>query len=92
MLDEPLASPEVKRLITDILEEGDVEFTGHAFSEMAQDSLSELDVVNVLRGGRPSPGEFDKGTWRYRISTARISVVIAFRSPTWLVVITAWRE
>ncbi len=92
MLDEPLTPPQVKQLIQGILNEGDLEFSAHALKEMKKDGLSELDIVNVLRGGWPEPGEYENGSWRYRISIPRISVVISFRNVSWLVVVTAWRE
>jgi len=92
MLDEPLTPPQVKQLIRCVLNEGDLEFSAHALKEMKKDGLSELDIVNVLRGGWPEPGEYENGSWRYRISTQRITVVISFRDDLWLVVVTAWRE
>ncbi len=58
---------------------------------MAKDGLAEIDVVNVLRGGVVEPGEWENGSWRYRVRTSRIAVVAAFRSETMLVVVTAWR-
>ena len=50
-----------------------------------------LDVANVLRGGVVDPGEYENGSWRYRVRTARIAVIVAFRSETELRVVTAWR-
>jgi len=91
-LEEPLNPSRVRKLVGKILDEGEVEFSGHALEEMAKDDLTELDVINVLRGGRAEPGEFERGTWRYRMLTSRICVVVAFRSDDWLVVVTAWRE
>lgn len=58
---------------------------------MARDRVCELDVTNVLRGGTVDPAEFEHGSWRYRVRTHRIAVVIAFRSEISLVVVTAWR-
>jgi hypothetical protein len=60
---------------------------------MAQDKLTEVDVVNVLRGGHiTEPAEEVNGTWRYRVHTNLIWVVVAFRSETELVVVTVWRK
>ena len=53
--------------------------------------LTIADCVNVLRGGVVEPGEFERGSLRYRVSTARLCVVVAFRSEEELVVVTAWR-
>jgi hypothetical protein len=37
------------------------------------------------------PAEFENSSWRYRVRTARIAVIVAFRSETELRVVTAWR-
>lgn len=91
-MNEPLRADAVKRLVRQILEDGHVSFTSHAEQELAKDDLSMVDVDNVLRGGVASEGEWENGQWRYRMYTQRIEVVIAFRSPGRLVVITAWRN
>jgi hypothetical protein len=48
-------------------------------------------VSTVLCGGVVQPPELERGTWRYRVLTNRICVVVAFRSDDELVVVTAWR-
>jgi hypothetical protein len=53
--------------------------------------MSVLDCVNILRGGVVRPAELERGTWRYRVETARMAVVVAFRSRDTLVIVTAWR-
>lgn len=90
-LDEPLDPPAARPLIRSILSDGSVSFSRHALEEIENDALSEVDVTNVLRGGTVDPAEFENGSWRYRVRTQRIGVVIAFRSETSLVVVTAWR-
>jgi hypothetical protein len=37
-------------------------------------------------------GEGEHGSWRYRMWTAGIVAVIAFRAATHLIVVTAWRK
>jgi len=91
MLVEPLSPPEARRLIREILETGSVTFSKHAEEEMAKDNLTMVDVANVLRGGVLDPAELENGSWRYRVRTARIAVIVAFRSETELRVVTAWR-
>jgi hypothetical protein len=60
---------------------------------MADDQLTTVDCVNVMRAGAVTePADFERGTWRYRIHTNRICVVVAFRSETEIVVVTAWRK
>ena len=75
-----------------IVANGDVEFSGHAIEEMAADHMETTDCINVLRGGVVYPGELEKGTYRYRVETPRMAVVVAFRSTTKLRVVTAWRK
>lgn len=90
-MNEPLSPPAARQLIRVILRNGTVSFSGHGRQEMANDGLTEIDVVNVLRGGAVEPAEWENGSWRYRVRTARMVVVIAFRSAIALVVVTAWR-
>ena len=89
---EPFDPPEVRKRVRSILESGLVSPSSHALEEMEKDNLTIVDCVNVLRGGWAEPGEWESGTWRYRVRTARICVVIAFRSETKLSIVTAWRE
>lgn len=88
---EPLSPAEAKQRIRSILASGDFSVTAHAREEMDADELSVADCVNVLRGGVVRPAEWEHGTWRYRVETSRITVVIAFRSENYFVVVTAWR-
>ena len=89
---EPLSPPQAKRLIQDILANGEVVFSRHALSEMAKDDLTTVDCVNILRGGVVEPAEFENGSWRYRVRSQRIWVVVAFRSEKRLAIVTAWRS
>ena len=91
-MDEPLPPDEAERLILWILEFGAFDFSPHSFKELENDRLSTVDAVNVLRGGVVGPGEYEKGSWRYRVSTQRMTVVVAFRSETEFVVVTCWRN
>ena len=88
---EPLPPSTVKRLLVVILARGFLAFTKHAYEEMAQDNLTEIDVRNTLRAGTAIPGELERGTYRYRVSTSRMAAVVAFRSESHAVVVTAWR-
>ena len=93
-LREPLSPTQAKALARKILKEGLYAFSGHAEQEMEKEKppLTQPDCVNVLRGGAYEPGEWENGSWRYRAHTARITVVITFRSKTELLVVTAWRN
>jgi hypothetical protein len=88
---EPLHPNDAKRLIRHLLEVGTISYSPHAEQEMAADDLTMVDCTNVLRGGVVAPPEWERGSWRYCVRTARMCVVVAFRSPTHLRIVTAWR-
>ena len=91
-MDEPLSSVHTKKLIRVILASGAVRFTTHALKEMEKDNLLESDVLHVLRAGvMRIPAEYEHGSWRYRLETSKNAVVVAFRSESVLVIVTAWR-
>jgi hypothetical protein len=90
-LSEPLSPGEVRRIAREILQSGTVGWSSHAKKEMAADDLTMVDCVNVIRAGAPRAGEYENGTYRYQIETAKMVVVVAFRSSSHLIVVTAWR-
>ena len=90
--DQPLSTPDARTLIRQVLETGTVTWSSHALREMENDDLQTPDCTNVLRGGVVHPPDVERGTWRYRVSTGKICVVVAFRSETEIVVVTAWRS
>jgi hypothetical protein len=92
VLREPLEPNRARRLIREILEKGSLSFSGHSEKALADDDLSTVDAVNVLRGGVVEFAEFENGSWRYRVRTQRMVVVIVFRSASEIAVVTAWRE
>lgn len=92
MIKHPLSNDDAKRLIARIVREGTVGYSNHALDEMAKDNLTTVDVVNVLRGGIVEFSEEVRHTWRYRVRTSRMTVVVAFHSETRLRVVTAWRK
>ena len=87
----PLSPPEARRLIREILAGGEVVSSSHAMEEMDENDLTIVECVNVVRGGIVEPAEWENGSWRYRVHTQRIWVVVAFRSERRLVIVTAWR-
>ena len=89
---EPLSPDAATALIRSILRGGQVAISQHATEELLKDDLTSVDCANVMRAGCVSePADLIKQTWRYRVHTARITVVVAFRSDDELVVVTAWR-
>ena len=74
-MSEPLPPTEAKKAVRAILESaGTIIYTGHARRRMAKRRVSEVDVVNVLRGGWCEPAEWENGGWRHRVCTQRIHV------------------
>lgn len=88
---EPLEPREVRALLGRILAAGRVALTQHARRQMEQRGLTAPDMENALRAGLVEPGEFEMGTWRYRVCTPRSTFVVAFRSEDEVAVVTAWR-
>ena len=89
---EPLKPPDAKKLAREVVNNGTVEFTPHAYEEMANDDLQTTDCINILRAGVYGPAEYRNGEWRYVVETQRMAVVITFESDRRLLVITAWRN
>ncbi|MBZ4419819.1 DUF4258 domain-containing protein [Myxococcus sp. RHSTA-1-4] len=90
---KPLPQNVARKLISTILTNGRVGYSRHAREEMEKDDLTEVDVTNVLRGGRIfEPAEMGQASWTYRVHTPRQCVVVTFRNDTELVVVTAWRK
>ncbi|HJV65770.1 MAG TPA: DUF4258 domain-containing protein [Geomonas sp.] len=93
MLPEPLPPPYAKKIILNILQKGSVTYAEpHALQRMEERDISTLDCVNVLRGGKVAPAEYENGSWRYRVYTPRMTVVARFESELELEIVTAWRE
>jgi hypothetical protein len=101
----PLKETDVRILLRRLLEEGTFVVTHHARVETDKDGLSQGDIVNVIRGGAVGSGEWENGSWHYRVETQRIAVVVAIEpeptsmpsadtdvSSLELVVVTAWRK
>jgi hypothetical protein len=91
-LREPFRLPAARQLIRQILKNGVVIPSKHGLEEMANDDLTLVDCVNVLRGGTVTSCDHIKGSWRYHVRTTPISVIVAFRSETELRIVTAWRN
>lgn len=91
MLVEPLGDVEARQLIRSIFRLGDVSVSAHAQEEMGKDGMDQSDVNSVLRAGVVVGNDYEFGTWRYRVSTPKFMVVVAFESETQMAVVTAWR-
>ncbi len=71
-----------------------VMFSKHALEELTKDNLTTLDAWNVLTSVDAKiydDGEYCQGSYRYRLETNNIVVVIAFSSDgLGLIIVTAW--
>ena len=88
---EPLTPARAKLLIRRIREAGDIALSGEARKRMQERSVSAIEIDHALRAGVVDPGEYANGSWRYRVSSHHICVVIAFDSAVELIVVTTWR-
>lgn len=99
---EPFDAGTAKRHILRIIRgPGRVAFGKHADEALADDNLTAVDAVNVLRCGGVSVDGLHGNYWRYKVETRQIAVVFCFRGhesnpqkmdPSELRVITAWRK
>jgi hypothetical protein len=77
----PLRATDARKLIRRLLDEGKFIAPGarsHARKEMEKDGLTDVDAVNVLRGGSVREAEFENGSWRHRVETPRMVFVAVF--------------
>jgi hypothetical protein len=77
----PLRATDARKLIRRLLDEGKFISPGarsHARQEMEKDRLTDLDAVNVLRGGAVREAEFENGSWRHRVETPKMVFVVVF--------------
>lgn len=104
----PLKATEARKLLRRLLDEGRFVLPGsgsHARKEMDKDGLTDVDVVNVLRAGIVRDPEWENGSWRYRVETAKMLFVAAFDpeldamprddddlGDLELIVVTGWRK
>ncbi len=95
----PLKRDEAKKLVRRLLDHGRFVVASHARIERDKDNLTDVDIVNVLRGGVVDEPEWENGGWRYRVRTLKITVVVTFdpepeeaqEDELELVVVTVWR-
>ena len=76
-----LKATDARKLIRRLLDEGRFVPPGagtHARQEMDKDELTDVDAVNVLRGGAVREAEWVNGSWRHRVETVRMVFVAAF--------------
>lgn len=90
---EPLKPSEARKLIHHILKDGYVTYSRpHAIDRMKEREMDTSDCINILRGGKVREGESENGSWRYRVETPKMAVVVTFVAEDELMIVTAWRE
>ena len=61
--------------------------------KLAKDDMDSQDAMNILRAGTWDAPEWEKGAWRYRVRTFKMTVIIEidFENREFTVV-TGWRN
>ncbi len=68
-------------------------YSKHALEQMKARDLKFGDILNVLNAGKIfDDPELVCGSLRYRLETNKIIVVISFKKPNSVTVITTWRK
>ena len=89
---QPFSKGEAKKRLRKILNSGFVSYSRpHAIERLEERKLSMLDCENVLRGGIVDEAEYENASWRYRVRTQKIAVIIEFLSEEEILIVTAWR-
>jgi hypothetical protein len=90
-LDEPLDEASLKRWLKSVLAGGTLTFHSHAQFRMDERGIPEAECMSALRAGKLADVGFEHGTWRYRMETSRVAVVVVVRSDEEAVILTCWR-
>ncbi len=97
----PQNKEDAKTLIRKRISDGAFLISPHAKKERDKDELTDVDIVNVLRGGIVDEAEFENGEWRHHVRTQKMVVVVAFEpdpddaestDEIELVIVTVWRK
>lgn len=93
---QKLNKNEARKLISKLMLEEKVIFLQHAFDRMKERSVDIQDAVNVLESPDSfisGEGEFERGSYRYRLCTNRMTLVIGFNPDgTKIIVVTVMRR
>ncbi len=87
---------QARKILAEILNKSGISrisFTRHCEEELKKDFLTTVDVFNVLKAGQIyEDPEWINDSYRYRVETNKITVVISFVSPGSVWCVTAWRK
>ena len=87
---DALEPREAHRLIRQAIGSGSTVISPHFVKRLTDRGLDMQDCINVLTSGTVDPPELEKGSWRYRVRTQHIEVIVTFRSATEIVLVSAW--
>lgn len=90
-----MGNGQARKVLSEILNNNPnfISYLTHCKDQMKARRLIAGDVFNVLSVGKIiDEPEFVNGSWRYRVQTKNITVVIAFRKPNHVAVVTTWRN
>ena len=92
---QQLNRQEARKLLAKIVGSGgQIIFKAHALKRIPERNLTTVDVINVLKSTDAkiiSDGELVDGTFRYRLETSKILVVVAFGSMgDYVIVVSTW--
>ena len=91
-MNQHFSKHEAKKLLRKILTGGFVTYSRpHAIERLEERNLSMLDCENVLRAGVVDEAEYENGSWRHKVRTNKIAVIIEFLSKEEILIVTAWR-
>lgn len=84
-----------RKLSLELCKKSKIIFSKHSLKELINDDLDRMDAINVIMSPSAkiikSP-EFENGSWRYRVETNKICVVITFtEKPSGIIVVTVFR-
>lgn len=90
-----LSSGKARKVLSEIFHEDPnfISFSRHAREQMIKRNLKTGDILNVLKAGKiHQDPEWIADTYRYHVETSKIVVVIVFKKPNHITIITAWRN
>lgn len=89
----PPSAASARATIRTALATGNYELWDHLIDRAEQRDMNNLDVISVLRSGAvEEPPDLVHGSWRFRVNTPKMTVVVALTSTNSIAVITAWRK
>jgi hypothetical protein len=89
-----LTAQQATQLVRECLKTGRYSVRSHARDEMADEvpPITEQEALTVLRRGKFQRAQRESWGWSYRYTFDGVIVCIGFRTPSWMVVVTTFRD